>query len=81
MKIYNKTYLPDTIKYNGLELTLNASISGAMNSNNTPPRVIIDTLKKENRIGVLVLVLHKNLRGKKDLHGNIYQPTKWIYSN
>ena len=39
------------------------------------------TLRKEGRKAVLVNVMSKNLRGKTDLHGKPYQPTKWIFTN
>lgn len=81
MKTFNKTFLPETINYLGKELKMNSEISSAMNLNNTNPKTIIETLKKENRTGVLVNVLSKNLRGKTDLYGKPYQPTKWIFSN
>jgi hypothetical protein len=81
MKTYNKTFLPDSINYLGIELKMNSFISSAMMLNNTNPKTIIETLKKENRKAVLVNVLSKNLKGRADLYGKQYQPTKWIYSN
>ena len=81
MKTYNKTFLPESINYLGIELKMNSLESSAMNANNTNPKTIVQTLKKENRKAVLVNVLSKNLKGKTDLYGKPYQPTKWIYSN
>lgn len=81
MKTFNKTYLPDAINYNGEEYKCNIEISAAMTLNNTPVNVIADTLKKEGRKAVLVRVLARNLRGRTDLHGKAYQPSKWIFTN
>ena len=81
MKQYNKKYLPDSIEYNGETYKVNIEISGAMRDNKTPLRTISATLKKEGRKAVLVNVLSSNLKGKTDLHGNLYQPTKWIFTN
>lgn len=37
---------------------------------------------KEQGIKVIsVLVLSKNLKGKRDLHGNYYQPSEWLYTS
>lgn len=81
MKQYNKTYLPETITYNGETYSINVEISGAMNANNTPVNTIAATLREQGRKAILVNVLSRNLRGKTDLHGNPYQPTKWIFTN
>ena len=81
MKQYSRTHLPDCIEYNGETYKVNIEISGAMRDNNTPVNAIAATLRKEGRKAVLVNVLSKNLRGKTDLHGRAYQPTKWIFTN
>lgn len=81
MKTFKVSSLPDSINYKGVDLRLNAFVSGAMNNSGTMPNVINKTLKKEGRIGVLVLCLSPRLRGKSDLNGNPYQPTKFIYTN
>jgi hypothetical protein len=52
-----------------------------MGLNNTSESVIASTLKKEGRKCVLVNVLSKNLKGKNDIHGKPYKPTKWIFTN
>ena len=80
MKTFNKTYLPEVIEYAGATYKVNGAISGAMKENNTSLSTIAITLKKEGRKAVLVRVLSKSLRGKTDLHGKPYQPTKWIYT-
>ena len=80
MKHFNKTYLVDSINYNGENYYCNAAMSGAMSANNTKPSLVSQVLKKEGRKGVLVNVLSKELKGKTDLHGQPYKPTKWIYT-
>ena len=81
MKQYSKTHLPDCIIYKGETYKVNIEISGAMRDNNTSFNTIAATLRKEGRKAVLVNVMSKNLRGKTDLHGKPYQPTKWIFTN
>ena len=81
MKTINRTYMPDAIYYMGKELKFNTFISGAMSVNRTNPKTIINTLKKEGRVGVLVNVLSRNLRGKTDLYNQPYKPQQYIYSN
>ena len=81
MKQYSRTHLPDFIEYNGETYKVNIEISGAMRDNNTSFNTIAATLRKEGRKAVLVNVMSKNLRGKTDLHGKPYQPTKWIFTN
>lgn len=80
MKTFNKSYLPETVIYNGVVYERNASITSAMSANNTPISTIRKTLKEEGRKMVLVNVLQRSLRGKTDLHGKPYQPTKWIFT-
>jgi hypothetical protein len=81
MKTYKKPHLPEFILYQGQKLVLNSQISAGMNMNNTSTKFIAKELRKAGRLAVLVLVLNPNLRGKTDLHGNPYTPTKFIFSN
>lgn len=81
MKTYKRTHLPDSLNVNGIEMTVNIGISSGMQRNGTHPKKIAAELKKQNRKCALVLVLEKNLRGRTDLHGRLYQPSQWIYTN
>ena len=80
MKTFKKPSLPESISHNGSEFTLNTSISSAMHLNNTPISRIAQTLRSEGRKAVVVEVLSRSLKGKTDLHGNPYKPTKWIFT-
>lgn len=80
MKTFKKDHLPESITYNGKIFKYNAHVSGAMNANGTMPNSIERELKKQERSSVLVLVLSKNLKGRTDLHGNPYQPSKHIFT-
>lgn len=80
MKQYNKTYLPDAITYNGNEYKAAAGITSAMIANNTSLQTISETLKKEGRKMIVVNVLSKRLKGVTDLHGNLYKPSKYIFT-
>ena len=81
MKTYNKTFLPDSITYNGEVFKLNSMISGGMNASRTNPKQVIEALKSTGKRGILVNVMSKNLKGKTDLHGKPYQPSKFIFTN
>lgn len=80
MKIFKKTYLPDSINYNKDTYKVNIDISGAMRDNKTPINTIAGILRKEGKKAVLVYVLSNNLKGRTDLHGKPYQPSKWIFT-
>lgn len=80
MKTFNRTYLPDTINYNGQTYYRNVGMSGAMKADKTPLKTIAATLKQQGRKAVLVKVLSKNLKGKLDLHQKPYQPTEWLFT-
>ena len=81
MKIFKKTYLVESINYNGEVYTKNTVISSGMNASRTRPEKVLEALKTTGKKGVLVEVLSKSLKGKTDLHNKPYQPTKWIYTN
>lgn len=70
MKQVSRTSLPDTINYNGKEYILNRELSSALHDGK-----IFDTKRC-----IQVNVLQRTLKGKRDLHGKPYQPTKWIYT-
>jgi len=81
MKTFKKSFLPDSIKYNNENYTLNSTISGGMNVSSTSPKKVIEALKTTGKKGILVEVLSNNLKGKTDLHGKLYQPSKFIFTN
>ena len=81
MKTFKKAYLPKSIKYSGEIYTMNATISWAMSESGTRPEKVLEALKSTGKKGVLVLVLSNNLKGRTDIHGHEYQPTKWIFTN
>ena len=80
MKQYNKTYLPDEIIYNGSTYKAAAGITSAMIANNTSLKTIETTLKLEGRKMVVVNVLSNPLKGKTDLYGQPYKPSKHIFT-
>lgn len=80
MKTFNKTSLVERINYNGLTYTPNAHISATFAANRRSLPNILKDLNKGGRKAILVQVLSRNLRGKTDIHGNLYQPTSWIYT-
>lgn len=80
MKTFNKQALPKTVSYLGETYYLNSGMSSAMSANKTSPTHIAAELKKQGRKVLIVKVLHRNLRGKLDLHGKPYQPTEWLFT-
>ncbi len=81
MKTFNRTYLPETIKYNGIEYRRNGQLSSTFEGIHFALPKLLEALKKGGQKAVLVKVLSKNLKGKTDLHGKLYQPTLWIFTN
>jgi len=72
MKNFNRTSLPAQVKYNGK--TYEADIKqSSLHFNAGQP---LPTGKKF----ITVNVLSRNLRGRTDLHGQPYKPTKWIFT-
>ncbi len=80
MKTYNKTFLPENIEYKGEIYTLNLAIQIGIDRNETSIKTISQSLKKEGRKCLIVNVLSKNLKGKKDLFNNPYKPNKYIFT-
>lgn len=74
MKTFKKSYLPKEINYNGKILKANFEFNG-------PTDEIINLLRQQGRTTVKVEVLHKRLSGLNDLHGNVYTPNIFIFSN
>ena len=79
MKTFNRTYLPESIIYNGKVYIKDANLSGCFNSKELTLNKIITMIKISGKSGIIVNVLSRNLVGKTDLYGLDYLPTKWIY--
>lgn len=69
MKTFNRASLPDVIKYNGKEWVIDEK-----NSMRHSLRQLTD-LKPY----IKVCVLSARLKGKRDLHGNTYKATEWLF--
>jgi len=80
MKIFNFSSLPDTVNYNGSTYRVNMGITTGMKNSGTPPDRIQTQLKLQGNHGILIKVLSRNLKGKTDLHGKLYQPSQWIFT-
>lgn len=80
MKTYNKTFLPDVIEYKGENFKMLADISAKINQG-ANLETLVNCLKSQGKKSILVNVLSKNLKGKTDLHGQLYKPSKWIFTN
>lgn len=78
MKTFNRTSLPESIKYNSRIYTRNDSLSN-LNMQGISLKSYIDTLKYAGNKVILCNVLSRNLKGKTDLHGQPYKPTQWVY--
>lgn len=74
MKQFTRTALTD-IKYNGVEYT---PIYKPF-LDKSERKMFIDTCEAKGIKVISVLVLSKNLKGKRDLHGNYYKPSEWLY--
>lgn len=65
MKIYRS--LPDKVVKNGIQYTLNAGLSALKQ-------------KPINCKYITVNVLPKSLEGVRDIHGNFYKPSRFIFT-
>lgn len=75
MKTFKKTYLPEFIDYNGYRYTKNTDATDAFQESPWCSLEKWDGLKP-----ILVEVLARELRGKRNLHGKEYQPTRWVFT-
>ena len=75
MKTFNRTYLPDSVTYNGLKYTLEQSCANA----NSSKYDVMDLMCKGKKV-IQVNVLSKNLKSKTDLFGQPYRATTWLFS-
>ena len=70
MKIFNRTNLPLNIKYNNNTYKFNAKASGIYSVSKQTPL---------NKF-VFVDVLSRNLRNRTNLHGQPYNPSRFIFT-
>ena len=73
MKTFNRTSAPDTIKYNGREYH---------RARTTERRLLLTGYCANHSIKLIqVDVLHRNLKGRENLHGKPYEPVTFYYSS
>jgi len=82
MKILNRSYLPKAIIYNGNIYTCNYAASSDIELRNKTDYYIKNEAEKitGSKKILLVNVLSRKLKGKTDLYGNLYKPSKWIFT-
>lgn len=76
MKTFNRTYLPESITYNGNKYTLEQSCANA----NSSKLDAMDLICQGKKV-VKVIVLGRNLKGKTDLFGQPYKGTNWLFTH
>lgn len=83
MKTFNKTSLPDSISYNNETYTKSDRFFYFLTRHRyTKPKALVEHLNKTKHVkAILVKVLPTRLKGVKDLHGNHYKPSEWIFTN
>ena len=84
MKTFKKSYLPDTVNYNGYTLKLNMAETSGPNGERYLDRHRIraaEDLKSKGVTVCLVACMSNNLKGKTDLHGQPYKPNLYIFSD
>jgi hypothetical protein len=77
MRTFKRTSLPETVNYNGENYTLDIKLTSLHHV--LPHEVELTALTQKKKI-VTVEVMHKNLKGKNDYHGQPYKPNVWIFS-
>lgn len=78
MKTFNRTSLPEIIKYNNLEYKVNADESALLMQGISLSNYV-KTMQLAGFSVVICNVLSRNLKGKTDLHKNPYKPTQWVF--
>lgn len=81
MKLFYKCNLPDFVKYNSRIYRNNRELTNQVRDPFTfqiKHTGLSDSLKGHKVI--LVHVLARNLRGKTDLHGNLYKGSTWVFT-
>lgn len=81
MKVFKRTSLPEVINYNNAEYKLNSAISSSMIQSGTNPEKVLEALRSTGKKGILVEVLSTNLKNRTDLRGQLYKPSKFIFTN
>lgn len=70
MKVFNKSYLPTEISYNGKEFVCDFTQSALIHS---------EQEAKRKGVKVIVNILSNSLKGRTDLHGNPYKASVFIF--
>jgi hypothetical protein len=78
MKTFNRSYLPETIKYNKKTFVKFGNKDSFKNSKLTFEQFVINFKAMSKQI-IIVNVLSRRLKGKTDLYGKPYQPSEWLY--
>lgn len=78
MKTFNRTSLPESIKYNDRVYKCNATESSLFAQGISISNYML-TLKNAGLKVVLVNVLSRNLKDKTDYHNRLYKPTQWVF--
>lgn len=81
MKVFERTMLPEVLTYNGRIYRCDFKMSALFCVDNMEPyfRTKERELKPLGYRLIVMSVLSRNLRGKRDLHGNYYQPSLWLF--
>jgi len=73
IKRMKKDYLPETIEHLGY------TFKPIIGIGTTDAEKFAREKQAEGKRIILLSILSKNLRGKTDLHGKPYTPTKWVF--
>ncbi len=76
-----RTWRQDTIKQNGVTYYPDSNLSCRVMLKEIPFWKVREQLKTKGIKCIQVGVLSRNLRGKTDLYGKLYEPNIFIYTN
>ena len=80
MKTYHKSHcLP--ITHNNEVYTIDIQISALVKTPNGSLDDAKTKMKELGLKGIIVMAMHPNLKGKRDIHGRPYTPNLWIFTN
>jgi hypothetical protein len=77
MKVFHHDHLPNSVEYNGGTYVYNPLLDVSLKSN---PAIKTPEIKQLTKQAICVMVLEKQLKGRKDLHNRPYKPRPYYFT-
>lgn len=79
MKNFYRTSLPESITYNKVRYVSTGKTVDSLKLEGTTLSTFVSTMKFAGKRVILCNVLSRNLKGRTDLHNQLYKPTQWLF--